>query len=90
MKGFPTELSKDVIAEINGFERLESEGDIKKYYIKADRARTYADKHQEMENVFLQVFDEKGETSDKITAAKAIYIPAENKISRRILPETCK
>ena len=80
MKGFPTELSKDVIAEVNGFERTESEGDVKKYYIKADKARTYADNHQELENVFLQVFDESGgEASDRITAAKAIYIPGENK-----------
>ncbi|MDQ3132038.1 MAG: LPS export ABC transporter periplasmic protein LptC [Acidobacteriota bacterium] len=80
MKGFPTELSKDVIAEVNGFERTESEGDVKKYYIKADKARTYADNHQELENVFLQVFDESGgDASDRITAAKAIYIPAENK-----------
>jgi LPS export ABC transporter protein LptC/lipopolysaccharide transport protein LptA len=79
MKGFPTELSKDVIAEINGFERTETEGDIKKYYIKADKAKTFTDNHQEMENVFLQVFDEKGETSNQITAEKAVYIPEENK-----------
>ena len=79
MKGFPTELSKDVIAEINGYERTETEGEVKKYYIKADKARTYADNHQEMENVFLQVYDDSGDTSDRITAAKAIYIPAENK-----------
>ena len=80
MKGFPTELSKDVIAEISGYERTETEGDVKKYYIKADKARMFADNHQEMENVFLQVFDDSGDaTSDRITAAKAIYIPAENK-----------
>ncbi|MGI8883050.1 MAG: LPS export ABC transporter periplasmic protein LptC, partial [Pyrinomonadaceae bacterium] len=80
MKGFPTELSKDVIAEVNGYERTETEGDVKKYYIRADKARTFADNHQEMENVFLQVFDESGnDSSDRITAAKAIYIPAENK-----------
>ncbi len=78
-KSFPTELSKDVVAEINGYERTETEGDIKKYYIKADKATTFADNHQEMENIFLQVFDETGDLSDKITAAKAVYIPAENK-----------
>jgi LPS export ABC transporter protein LptC/lipopolysaccharide transport protein LptA len=79
MKGFPTELSKEVLAEIRGYERTETEGDVKKYYIKADLARTFADNHQELENVFLQVFDDRGETSDKITAAKAVYIPQENK-----------
>ena len=79
MKGYPTELSKDVIAIVNGYERTETENDVKKYYIKADKATTFADNHQEMENIFLQVFDETGDLSDKITAAKAIYIPAENK-----------
>lgn len=79
MKSFPTELSKNVVAVINNYERTETEGDIKKYYIKADKATTYDDNHQELENVFLQVFDETGELSDKITAAKAVYVPAENK-----------
>lgn len=72
-------LSKDVVAEVNGFERTESEGDVKKYYLRADKATTFTDNHQELENVYLQVFDETGEGSDKITAAKAVYIPAENK-----------
>lgn len=76
MKGFPTELSKDVVAVINGYERTETEGDVKKYYIKADKATTFADNHQELENMFLQVFDEKSDKFDTITAGKAIYIPA--------------
>lgn len=79
MKGLPAELSKDVVAEISGYERRETEGNTLKYYIKADKATTFTDNHQELENVFLQVFDESGESSDRITAEKAIYIPAENK-----------
>ena len=79
MKGFPTALSKDVVAAITGYERREMEGDIVKYYIKADKATTFADNHQELETVFLQVFDDAGESSDQITAAKAVYIPAEDK-----------
>lgn len=74
-----TQLSKDVIGAISNYERTESEGDVKKYYIKADKATTFADNHQELENVYLQVFDEKGENSDLITAQKAIYIPEANK-----------
>ena len=46
MKGFPTELSKDVVAVVNGYERTETEGDVKKYFIKADKATTFADNHQ--------------------------------------------
>ena len=79
MKGYPTELSKDVVAQVNDYERREIDGDVVKYYIKADKATTFTDNHQELENVFLQVFDEKGETSDQIKALKAVYIPAENK-----------
>ncbi|MDQ6785757.1 MAG: LPS export ABC transporter periplasmic protein LptC [Acidobacteriota bacterium] len=75
MKGMPTELSADVLAEVNNYERRESDGEVVKYYIKADKATTYTDNHQELENVFLQVFDDAGASSDKITAHKAIYIP---------------
>ncbi len=79
LKSEHTQLSKDVIAEVNGYERLETEGDVPKYYIKADKATTFSDNHQEMENVFLQVYDETGTNSDKITAVKALYVPEENK-----------
>ncbi len=72
-------LSKDVTSEITGYERTETEGDVKKFYIKADKAVTFSDNHIELENVYLQVFDELGDKSDQITSEKAIYIPAENK-----------
>lgn len=79
MKGFKElKLSEDVIAEVSGYERRETEGDRLKYYIKADKAKTFADNHQEMENIYLQVFDEKGENSDTITASKAVYVPAKD------------
>ncbi|MGI8788426.1 MAG: LPS export ABC transporter periplasmic protein LptC [Pyrinomonadaceae bacterium] len=79
MKSLPANLSKNVLAEVNGYERRETEGGSVKYYIKADKATTFTDNHQELENVFLQVFDETGDASDQIQAAKAIYVPAENK-----------
>lgn len=75
MKSLPPELSKDVVAEVSGYERREADGDVVKYYLKADKAVTYTDNHQELDNVFLQVFDEAGASFDKITASKAIYIP---------------
>ena len=64
MKGFPTSLSQDVVASINGFERREMDGDVLKYYIKADKATTFVDNHQELENVYLQVFADGGEGAD--------------------------
>ena len=78
MKGLPASLSKEVVAVVNGYERREMEGDVVKYYIKADKGTTFSDNHQELENVYLEVFDASG-ASDKITANKAIYIPEENK-----------
>lgn len=79
MKGFPTSLSKESIAEISNYERTETDGDIKKYYIKAAKATTFADNHQELEDVYLEVFDDAGQAADKITAAKGVYVPEENK-----------
>src|SRR5687767_3125517 len=79
MKNFPATLSEDVVAEVSNYERRETENGVLKYYLKADHARTFADNHQELENVFLQVFDETGENHDTITASRAVYIPAENK-----------
>ncbi|MGI9035590.1 MAG: LPS export ABC transporter periplasmic protein LptC, partial [Pyrinomonadaceae bacterium] len=81
MSGMP-ELSKDVTATVNGYERRESDGETLKYYVKADRATTYSDNHQELENAYFEVYnkDDKGaQTTDKIKADKAIYIPGENK-----------
>lgn len=79
MKGRPTSLSKDVVATVDGYERTEYDEGTKRYYIKADRAVTYSDNHQELENVFLQVFAQTADVSDRITADKAIYIPEEDK-----------
>ena len=79
MKSLPATLSKDVEAVVTDYERRETDGDVVKYYIKADKATTYTDKHQELENVFLQVFDNTGGASDQIRAQKAIHIPGENK-----------
>src|SRR5215203_1022316 len=64
LKPSDAQLSKDVTAEVKGYERTETEGDVKKFYIKADKATTFTDNHQELENVHLQVFDEIGDKSD--------------------------
>lgn len=74
MLSFPTSLSKDVVASVNSYERREGD----RYYIKADKATTFADNHQELENVYLQIFKPDG-AFDQITSAKAVYIPEENK-----------
>jgi lipopolysaccharide export system protein LptA len=79
MKGFPTKLSKDVIGNVNGYERRESDTGILKYFIKADNAITFSDNHQELQNVFVQLFYDGDENVfDRISSDKAIYIPADD------------
>ncbi len=74
-----TQLSTNVLAEVSNYERTESEGELKKYYIKADHAKTFTDNHQELEGVYLEVYDDQGVNFDKITADRALYVPEENK-----------
>ena len=79
MQGFPTTLSKDVVAVINGYERREMDGDHTRYLIRADKATSFADNHQELENVHLEVFEPGSSASEKITAQKAVYVPGHEK-----------
>jgi LPS export ABC transporter protein LptC/lipopolysaccharide transport protein LptA len=78
MVGFPAELSKDVVASVSGYERRETDGETLKYLIKADTATTFSDNHQELTNVYLQLYADDG-NFDEITAQRAVYIPAEDK-----------
>ncbi len=79
LKGEHAQLSTDVVAEVNGYERLESDGEIAKYYIKADHARTFADNHQELQNVYLEVYAPDGVGKDVMSSDTALYVPEENK-----------
>ena len=73
-----TQLSNDVIAEVNGYERVESDGDVKKYYVKADHAKTFSDNHQELDNVYIEVYGQSGEV-DKLSSQQALYVPEEER-----------
>ncbi|HVF47670.1 MAG TPA: LPS export ABC transporter periplasmic protein LptC, partial [Pyrinomonadaceae bacterium] len=79
LKSEHAQLSTDVISEISGYERLETEDGVTKYYIKADHAKTFSDNHQELQNVYLEVFDKEGVQNDKMAAESAIYIPEPEK-----------
>lgn len=79
MKSLPASLSKDVVATVDAYERKEVDGDILRYYVKADKATTFSDQHQELEGVLIEVFNATGIGSEKITSQKAIYIPGDNK-----------
>ncbi len=78
MRGLPAVLSDNVVAVVEGYERKESEDSKLRYSIKASRATTFDDKHQELLDVVLEVYDESGAGRfDKLKADKAIYVPDE-------------
>jgi LPS export ABC transporter protein LptC/lipopolysaccharide transport protein LptA len=79
MAGFPTSLSDEVVAVVDGYERREMEGDRVSYYVKASRATTFSDNHQELENIYLEVYSEDGQTADKLSAVKSVYVPGEDR-----------
>lgn len=79
LKSEHTQLSTDVVAEVTGYERLESDGGVSKYFIKADYAKTFSDNHQELENVYLEVYDSDGVTNDKMNADSVLYVPEPEK-----------
>ena len=79
LKSEHTQLSTDVVAEVTGYERLETDNGVSKYYVKADYAKTFSDNHQELENAYFEIFDDAGNPADKLSAQKVLYVPEENK-----------
>ena len=69
-----TQLSTDVVAEVTNYERLETDGDVKKYYVKADHAKTFSDDHQELDHVYIEVYGANGSV-DKLSGDNALYVP---------------
>ncbi len=74
-----TQLSTNVIAEVNNYERLETDSGVSKYYIKADYAKTFSDNHQELENVYIEAYDKDGGSHDKMNADTVLYVPEQDK-----------
>ena len=79
LKNEHTRLSTDVVAEVSGYERLETDGELAKYYIKADHAKTFSDNHQELENVFIRIYDKDGNEADTMTALNVLHVPEADK-----------
>jgi LPS export ABC transporter protein LptC len=79
LKSEHTQLSTDVVADVNGYERLETDNGVSKYFIKADTAKTFSDNHQELENVYLETYGNDGAFAQKMTAESALYVPEEDK-----------
>jgi LPS export ABC transporter protein LptC len=77
MRGEAPELSKQVTSVIEGYERRVMDGDRLRLLVRAARDITYSDNHHELEQVHLEVYPEKGEKPDQISALRAIYLPDE-------------
>ena len=75
MQGGKPELSKQVIGRVEGYERKVMEGDRVRLYMRAALDLTFSDNHHEMEDILLEVYPEKGDKPDKITAQRAVYVP---------------
>ena len=79
LKSEHTQLSSDVVTEVNGYERLETEDGVAKYLIRAGHAKTFSDDHLELQAVYLELYGDDGVTKDRMSADSALYVPGENK-----------
>ncbi|HKR00289.1 MAG TPA: LPS export ABC transporter periplasmic protein LptC, partial [Pyrinomonadaceae bacterium] len=78
MRGEAPELSKQVTSVIEGYERRVMDGDRLRLLVRAARDVTFSDNHHELEEVHLEVYPEKGDKPDQISAHKAVYLPDEH------------
>jgi lipopolysaccharide export system protein LptA len=67
------ELSKQVTAIVEGYERRETENGRLRLWLKAARDVTYSDGHHELEDVQLKVYPATGDKPDQISAERSIY-----------------
>ncbi|MBX3292668.1 MAG: LPS export ABC transporter periplasmic protein LptC [Acidobacteria bacterium] len=72
-------LSKELTAEVANYQRTETKDGLPLYSVKADIAKTFADEHQELENVEFRLYGKEGEVSETLTAGRVIYIPKPEK-----------
>lgn len=79
LKSEHTQLSNEVVTEVNGYEGRETEDGFTRYYIKADHAKTFADNHLELQNVYLELYGDDGAVNDKMSSESALYVPEEDK-----------
>jgi LPS export ABC transporter protein LptC len=77
MRGEAPELSRQVTSVIEGYERRVMDGERLSLFVRAARDITYSDNHHELEEVHMEVYPEKGEKPDQISAHRAVYLPDE-------------
>jgi LPS export ABC transporter protein LptC len=81
MKGDKPELSTQVLSVIEGYQRVEMDGDRVKLLVRAAKDITYADGHHELEMVHLESHSASDEKPDQIDANHSIYDAEKGEIS---------
>jgi lipopolysaccharide export system protein LptA len=66
------QLSNEVVGVIEHLEHREMKGDRLWVVLKADRDVKYSDGHHQLENVYLEVYPDKGDRPDKISARQTL------------------
>ena len=69
------QLTMEVEAVVNGYERRVTSGDKLQMLIRADRETKYADGRHELDNIFLENYPDNSTVPDRVTAVKAVYRP---------------
>jgi lipopolysaccharide export system protein LptA len=75
------ELSKEVTGVFEGVEQRVTKDDRLYLLVKASRDITFSDGHHELENISMAVYPPEGDSTDQISAARAMYQPETNLIS---------
>jgi LPS export ABC transporter protein LptC/lipopolysaccharide transport protein LptA len=70
------ELSNQVVSTVEGYERRVTDGDRLTLLVTAARDITYSDNHHELETVKLESYRTASGKPNRVTAARAIYLPA--------------
>lgn len=73
MIGRTPELSKEVMARVEDYERRVMDGDHLRLLVKAKFDTTYSDGHHELEEVHLESYPANSQKPDQITARRAIW-----------------
>lgn len=82
------ELSRQVVSTVEGYERRVTDGDRLTLLVTAARDITYSDHHHELEQVKLESYPAGATQPNRVTAARAIYLPPANGAEQGIITFT--
>jgi LPS export ABC transporter protein LptC len=72
MRPGQAQLSKEVVGSFDNIERNEMKGEKLYIHLTAKHDTAFSDGHHELENVYLEVYPDKGDRPDKISALRTV------------------